>query len=86
MQNSARNQYVILHNEHLVELSETNTGAFEVINPVKLVCSEDLSSCPIENYDIRFMRDDVHLSEAAVDKLYPEILSRLQSFVVKSMR
>jgi len=81
MQANVLNQYVIFLNEHLSELQSAYPETVGVIDPIRLICSDDKNSCPIENKKVSFfMSDGLHLSGAALDILYPEILRYLKLF------
>lgn len=87
MDGSSRNSFAILLNRHLSSLGERGDPLiFEGIDPIHIYCEKSGIECPIEDEKTRFMRDRDHLSKAAVDEMYPELLNRLNSLVFQFSR
>lgn len=83
MTSHIRNRYAIRINNHLTSSLHDETGFIRFINPLALLCDEAIDKCPLKKNQILFLRDDTHLSLAAVDLLFDFILEEVRSLKAK---
>ena len=83
LDSSLLSNFALRHDLHLLEQYAGMHPNFEVISPTKSLCDKSLELCPLR-LDGKFLyKDNQHISSAAVDLIYPEIISSLHRLAGK---
>lgn len=70
--------YAVRHDQHLLDQYAGKYPRFEVISPTKFLCKNDTDACPFELEGRNLYRsDNVHISNTAIDMIYPAMMSSL---------
>lgn len=83
LDSSLLSNFALRHDLHLLKQYAGNYPNFEVISPTKFLCGKTLEACPLKLDGSFLYKDNQHISSAAVDLIYPEIISSLHRFAGK---
>ncbi len=81
LDDSTENKFILAHNQHLESLLPKGRAYLSVVEPLSVLCEIDKMSCLLENENHSYMFDDYHITQAAIDRLYPLFKSKLSGLI-----